>query len=290
MSNVDTYIGNEIAVYRAQVGDANSNVYVGSNAGNAYSNLQGCTNNTVLGYAAGFAMSNVSNSVFVGYNVGVNVQNTNSVISIGTSAVGAGTSNIYIGNGAGNAGSNNIVLSHGALTGTPTSNQFRVGTAPFYLLSGDLASNWLGIGQPTQKMPGVTTLDVSGGIFTSGKIGVQMTPSNSLNVNGATQSTLGLFSLTGTTPLAGNASYPIGTLLDGMVLITSRISGNTGIYINGVYAVLNAAGSIFTPVTQVSGGTTTYTITGSSGTILLSNVTSSSITVAWTVMYIPLTP
>jgi hypothetical protein len=290
MSNVDTYIGNEVSVYRVQVGDSNSNVYVGSNSGNAYSNLQGCTNNTVLGYAAGFGMSNVSNSVFLGYNVGVNVQNTNSVIAIGASAAGTGTANIYLGSSAGNAGSNNIAIGNGALAGVPTYNQLRIGNPTNYLLSGDMASNWIGVGLTTQQVAGVTNLDVSGGIFTSGKLGVQMTPSNSLNVNGATQSTLGLFSVTGTTPLAGNASYPIANLLDGLVLFTSRISDNTGIYINGMYAVLNAAGSIFSPITQVSGGASTYAITGSVGTILLTNLTSSPITVAWTVMYIPLTP
>ena len=66
LSNIDTYSGNIVSVFRADVGDSNNNVYVGSNAGNSITNLNACSNVSAFGYGAGNAISNDLNSVYGG--------------------------------------------------------------------------------------------------------------------------------------------------------------------------------------------------------------------------------
>lgn len=290
LSNVDTYIGNEVAVYRALVGDANSNVYVGSNAGNAYSNLQSSLNNTTLGYGAGFGISNVLNSTYLGYTAGSGTQNASAVIAIGAAVLGTGTSNIMIGNGTGNAGSNDIFIGHGIRETGIVNNQLRVGINSNYTLTADLSTNWVGVGGfSAPNYPLYSKLDVSGGIYTTGKIGVQMSPSNSLNVNGTTQSTGGFYSLSGAgiTLQSGNQATICGYLAGLAIFSIEDVNYPTTIYHAGMWFLQTTTGSN-TTVTDKNGGYALFGVSGSN--LYISNTTASSITVNWSVTFLPISP
>ena len=69
--NIDTISANFVSAYSLSVSDSNSNVYVGSNAGNVYSNLNGNSNNTFIGFQSGYGSSNVINNVFLGFLSGI---------------------------------------------------------------------------------------------------------------------------------------------------------------------------------------------------------------------------
>lgn len=176
ISNVDTVFANTITVFTATVGDTFGNVYVGSNAGNAFDVTKNCRNVTALGNSAGSNISNVSNSVYLGFNAGAAATSASNVIAIGANALGNGSSNIYIGSSTGAAGSNNIFIGHG-ITSTTTSNTLRVGS----LLYGDVCSGTLGVG----RVPAYN-LDVSGSSRISTQLGVGMNPDpgHALDVNG----------------------------------------------------------------------------------------------------------
>jgi hypothetical protein len=178
ISNVDNVSATSLTVFTAAVGDTFGNAYVGSNAGNAYEFRNFCCNVTALGVRAGNAISNVSNSVYLGFSAGAGAAGASSVIAIGANATGNGTSNIYIGTATGAAGVNNIFIGHGIAPGT-TSNTLRVGG----LLYGDLSSNRLGVGLTPSY-----NLDVSGNSRISSRLGIGMNPttSNALDVSGYT--------------------------------------------------------------------------------------------------------
>lgn len=257
ISNVDTVSANSLAVFTAAVGDSNSNVYVGSNAGNAYDLTKLCRNVTALGFGAGSNISNVSNSVYLGFNAGAAAATADSVIAIGANATGNGTSNIYIGTATGAAGSNNIFIGHGIAPGT-TSNTLRVGG----LLYGDLASNRLGVGMsPAYELdvsgaaristrvgigmnptvsPIAHALDVSGYTYVYGGLGINADPADytlnlngnfvaseggqtfsfSSNFDGVVQATAGYSSVRGTLAVSGGAST-IGTIKRGIIMISA---------------------------------------------------------------------
>jgi hypothetical protein len=286
MSNVDTYIGNEVRVFRDQVGDQSNNVYVGSNAGNSYSNINGCSDVTAVGALAGSTISNVSNSVYLGYSAGYASQNANAVIAIGVNAFGGGTSNIVIGNGPGsNVGDSNILIGHGITTfPTPTSNKLQIGK----LVYGDFSNKWVGIGTTNQYNPNVQ-LDVSGGLFISGKMGIQMSPSNSLNVNGATQSTSGFFSSAGTSLIPNGSSALVGTLQYGTMIFSAQDTGSLSNYYNHTVFVPDIAGGI-SPL-NVSGTSNGYiTMSNSGSNIYVNNTNTVPHTVAWSITIFPLRP
>jgi len=195
ISNVDTMSANSITVFTAAVGDSNSNVYVGSNAGNSFDLTKLCRNVTAVGFGAGNNISNVSNSVYLGFNAGTGATSASSVIAIGANATGNGTSNIYIGTGTGAVGSNNIFIGHGtAATGSnnvligngiaagSNNNLFRISS----LLYGDISNGTLGIGiTPSYN------LDVSGSGRIRTRLGIGMNPVTSpiahgLDVSGYT--------------------------------------------------------------------------------------------------------
>jgi hypothetical protein len=176
------YSGNTISVFTAAVGDAAENVYVGSNAGNAFNNIQACSSNTVLGYNAAGLISNVSNSTYLGANTGFGVSNASNVIAIGANAGGAGTSNIFVGNSTQSTGSRNILIGHGINSGG-SSNLLRIGNN----LYGNLANRWVGIGTDTSTS--INNFDVSGnakvsGILSAGAFDVSAIASTNLIVPG----------------------------------------------------------------------------------------------------------
>ena len=81
--NIDTISANFVSAYSLSVSDSNSNVYVGSNAGNVYSNLNGNSNNTFVGFQAGYGSSNVINNVFLGFLSGIGTVGSSKSVSIG---------------------------------------------------------------------------------------------------------------------------------------------------------------------------------------------------------------
>ena len=151
LSNIDKFTANTVTYQVLYIGDAFSNVYIGSNAGNPPGNVSNCNaySNTAIGVQAGNGVSNSSNSVFIGFQSGLSAMSNNSsisiglkagygisnisnsiligtsnsydlsnmsdTISIGANAGGAGTSNIYLGKstGVGMTGSGNLFLGNG---------------------------------------------------------------------------------------------------------------------------------------------------------------------------------
>jgi hypothetical protein len=195
LSNIDTVSGNSVSVFTAAVGDANSNVYVGSNAGNPYTALQSCRFVTALGYSAANAIFNVSNSVFVGYNAGAGASGASSNVIVGANATGNGTSNVRIGSSSTGTGSFNVSV--GATCATSTySNcillgpglvatqdaQLQIGTS---YLTGNLATKWLGFNTPTSLYPDSNSrVDISGNTTIKGQVGINMIPVRTVDVNG----------------------------------------------------------------------------------------------------------
>jgi hypothetical protein len=160
LTNV-SYSGNTLSASNLAVGDANQNVYVGSNAGNSYSNLQACVGNTTLGYNAGGLVSNVANGVYIGYNAGASASNASNVIAIGSNAGGNGNTNIFVGANTGSTGSNNILIGHN-ISGGSSNNLLRIGRNIY----GNLANQWVGIG--TDISTSGNNFDVSGNTRISG--------------------------------------------------------------------------------------------------------------------------
>lgn len=184
LSNIDTYSGNTVSVITAAVGDSVGNMYVGLNAGNPFSTPKACVGVTALGVNAGGAISNVSNSTYVGYNAGAGAQGTLLVpvttnIGIGVSAGGAGSSNIFLGNSTAATGTGNILIGHG-IAGGASSNLLRIGSTIY----GNLSTNWVGIGRATPYDTN-DRLDVNGNTYIFGQLGVNITPgTRTLDVNG----------------------------------------------------------------------------------------------------------
>jgi len=185
LCNVDSVFTNSVTTQDLAMGDSAGNVYVGSNAGNSFTDIRGCSNTTTLGQYAGNFVSNVTNSVYLGYRAGLSVVGANAVISIGANAFGNGSSNIYIGNSTGGTGSNNIFLGHNIAPGPGVSDRLYIGhdlSTP--IITGDLSENWIGI-NTSQKYTPLNKLDVSGYTYILGGLGINASPlTNTLNVNG----------------------------------------------------------------------------------------------------------
>jgi hypothetical protein len=186
MSNIDTYSGNTVAVRRVDVGDANSNAYVGSNAGNSLIDLRACSTVSAFGVSAGNGISNVSNSVYIGYQAGQASTGASSTIAIGSGAgaAGIGTSNIFIGTGTKSAqGSSNIFIGHG-IDLSSVSRQVRIGYSNQIPIAADLSRNWVGLAGVTSPTASNVALDVSGltvstGGFTSIQSNITVDPGTS---------------------------------------------------------------------------------------------------------------
>jgi hypothetical protein len=318
ITNVDTVSANSISVFTAAVGDANFNVYVGSNAGNAYDFLNACRNVTALGYNAGNTISNVSNSVYIGFNAGTGASTASNVIAIGANALGNGSSNIYIGSGTGAAGSNNIFIGHGIAPGT-TSNTFRVGR----LLYGDVCSGTLGVGRvPAYNLDvsgsgrissrlGVGMapdpqhgLDVSGYTYVYGGLGINADPQNftlnlngnfyaseggdtfsfSSNADGIVQASAGYNSSNGNVTVSGGATT-IGTLKRGIIMVSAVDSANSA---NNASRLLFAytTSNVTNLGSDISAGRTSITL--SSSNIRITDTSTTSQLYSYSITYFPL--
>ncbi len=219
LSNIDNYSGNTISVFTAAVGDIACNVYVGSNAGNPFNFIQSCANVTALGYGTANAISNVSNSVFLGFSAGANSTESRDIISIGyNSGIGTlGASNIFVGSGTNSVqGSGNIFLGH-AISLSNVSGQVRIGYSNQFPIAADIPKNWVGLGGYTSPVHTNDKVDVSGNLYVLGNIGLNTEPGieATLDVNGDFQSDDGeallRFRTTGSNSVLSFSNYTSGT-------------------------------------------------------------------------------
>ena len=303
LSNIDTYSGNSVSVFTAAVGDANSNVYVGKEAGNLFTNLKNCREVSAFGYGAGSNISNDSNSVYMGYYAGALNSNTSSVIGIGWEAGGGGqgVSNIFIGTGTKSTiGSSNVFLGHG-IDLSSVSNQIRIGYKNQIPIAADVSRNWVGLGGYTTPVNlTYSTIDISGNTRVQGNLGVNIDPGTrtldvngnfrardaSLNIldfsNGLTRSSAGFASIQSNISV-GVGVAPIGTIRRGIIHVSAvdqAFSGNRAAYIYFAWTASNV-----TPMSSTSNGDTNITTSGSN--IQISNA-SISTSYSYSITYFPL--
>ncbi len=325
ISNVDTVSANSLAVFTAAVGDSNSNVYVGSNAGNAYDLTKLCRNVTALGFGAASNISNVSNSVYLGFNTGAGAATASSVIAIGANATGNGTSNIYIGTATGAAGSNNILIGHGIAPGT-TSNAIQIGSllygnsstgrlgvgiSPSYNLdvSGDSRiSSRLGVGMNPVVTPVAHGLDVSGYTYVYGGLGINADPADytlnlngnffaseggdtfsfSSNADGIVEASAGYISLRGTVAGTSGSIHNIAALKKGVILVSAQDSANlTNHYVSTMIYCPDPADGSYATVMSSPAQSGDVTVSFPTSNIRLSNANTAR-SIRWSVTYFPL--
>ena len=276
MSNIDTYYGTAVTVGSVTFGDSNENIYIGSNAGSTQTGLGG-SNNIALGYQAASNLSGTLNSVFLGYNAAAGAVNVSNTVAVGANTIAlTGVSNVYVGAGTGstsgtsnvfvgasNTGTgSNMILIGTALAGGTTNNIFRLGSNYLY---GDQSNKWLGIGTPT---PSSAKLDVSG----------------------ATQSSLGFSSTSGTISAAAIGSTSnIATLRKGTILVTAQDASSASHYQSiQVFCPDPTNGASTVAMTNVvQAGQITILFQSGGANIQISNATTSR-NIGWTVTYFPL--
>lgn len=302
LSNIDVYSGNTISVFTAAIGDSNSNVYVGSNAGNAYNITRGCRNTTALGFGAANNISNDSNCVYIGFYAGSASSNSDDVISIGTNSGGNGDSNIFIGSSNGTVGNSNIFIGHG-IAPPSASEQIRIGLGSQIPIAADLSANWVGLGGPLSPVDGNNKLDISGNTRIQGQLGINILPGGrTLDVNGnfraadafgtldfsnaITRSTGGFVSIQGSIGVSNTSNTPIpnGVLKNGLVMIAVR-SGSAN-FDGRTSFVLDTATPIVSNLSSNKSATTTVNFTSNS--INISNTTGGNLTYDYSITYFPM--
>lgn len=300
LSNIDNYSGNTLSVFTAAVGDSNSNVYVGSNAGNPYTTTRACRNVTALGYGAASNISNDSNSIYIGWYAGSDGSNSQDVISIGTNSGGNGSSNIFIGTNTGTAGSSNILIGHYIDPGV-VSNQIRIGYRNQIPLAGDLSKNWVGIGGVLTPSYLYNNLDVSGNSKFVGNVGININPgTRTLDVNGnfraqdaslntldfnagVTRSTGGYISVQSNIAVAA-AATTIGTLKKGTVMVSAVNQSDSADYAARILIAYTSSNAVDIG-SNVAAGDASITLSGSN--IEITDTTNTTI-YDYSITYFPL--
>jgi hypothetical protein len=272
--NIDTISANFVSAYSLSVSDSNSNVYVGSNAGNVYSNLNGNSNNTFIGFQSGYGSSNVINNVFLGFLSGIGTVGSSKSVSLGGNSLAGGISNIYIGYGTGiTAGNSNIFI--GTNINSTTNNAIAAfsntvlikGTGTNYMISG--SNGYVGINMPYSAPLPTLPLMVNGfaqiGAPNNGMLGINITPASyHLDVSGYIHAsdgagTLlfsnGTFSCTNgmfgtnlpttppTTPFFVNGNAQIGTSGSGSLFGINMVP-SYGLDVTGTMRVNDGTGSL----------------------------------------------
>ena len=242
-SNINAYYGNNVDVLWANVGDTFGNVYVGKQAGNDPTiTSKNCSNVTAIGFSAGGGISNVQNSVYLGYYAGKGSADANTVISIGTNTLGNGVSNIFIGNKSGTlgSGSSNILIGHDISLGA-VNDKLRIGVGANILIAGDFSNKWVGIGGYTSPVYTYDKFDVSGNAYFLGNVGINIEPgTRTLDVNGNFR--------------AGDASSSILDFSNGTFKVMDTVDRVLN-FSNGTFKVTDTA----TKVLNFSNGITTST-------------------------------
>jgi microcystin-dependent protein len=293
-------------------GDVSGNLFFGNDAGQGASNTCNCTslgvntlydlqnsrNVTALGFESLFSatalsnvvaigvnvgfdgnngMQSVSNSVFVGDGIGLNLCNGSNEIVIGTNtisqAIGSSGGNILLGVGAfgsnTNLGSSNVIIGTNAGTGTVnapsncifigagtvatgnnvTGNYINIGNTIY----GNTSNKYIGIG----KVPTIE-LDVSGTIRSA--IGDIVTVS-ATTVSAATMSAATLIGNTGniTTVSATTVNATTGNIT---TVNATTVNGNGTIPIGGIILWSGATTSIPTGWALCDGTSSTPNLTG----------------------------
>jgi len=294
-TNVDTYSGNVVSVLRADISDANSNVYAGTGSGNTPATLtRNCFCNVAVGVDAGKAASNVLNSVYLGYNAGAGANSASNVIGIGANSGGNGTNNIFLGTGTKSTGSSNILIGHGINLGAQSS-RLQIGG----LVYGSFASKWVGINTPNPINNFNNVFDVSGNAHILGNLGINTDPGDrtlDLNgnfrasdafgtldfSNGVTTCTGGFASSQGTTSVTVSPTT-IGVLKKGIVLISAVDTANPSKH--AARHVLAYTTSNTNDIgSNVSGGSASITVSGSNIEI----TDPANGTYDWSITYLPL--
>ena len=217
LSNLDTITANALNVGTFGVGDSNSNVFVGSNAGLG---ARSSFNNTAVGYSAGNSMAYVSNSVYLGFGAGANVTGfvdspVTDVIAIGANTSGKGVSNIYIGSSTAAdsaiTSTGNIFIGHNIQVGD-VSHKLLIGNSSRITIAGDLSKGWVGIGGIRTPTYAYDSLDVSGYAVVTRGLGLGLADPSGYTLN-----------------VSGTAMFKDGSYT------TTINASNTGILTQGVY-------------------------------------------------------
>ena len=304
VSNIDNYSGNTISVFTAAVGDSNSNVYVGSNAGNAYNITRNVFNVTALGYGAASNISNDSNSIYIGWYAGSSGSNSANVISIGANSGGNGSRNIFIGTDTGSVGTSNILIGH-FIDLSSSSNQIRIGYSNQVPIAADISKNWVGLGGVLTPSYAFNSLDVSGNSKFAGNLGINVNPGTrtldvngnfraadtSTNIldfsNGITRSFKGFNSDSSTIVIPYSGSSVIGTLRRGIIALTAF--DTSGIYNARMIYVAELTGPTIAVLSSSVAGASPPVFEYNTSNIIVSNtvVASGNVTYAWSITYFP---
>jgi hypothetical protein len=251
LSNIDTVSANTARLFRADIADAGSNVYVGLNSGNVITTVRGSCNVIGLGYGAAANVFNVSNSVYIGTLAGANSSSNTNTIAIGCNAgrSSTGSYNIFIGQGTGSpTGDNNIFIGN-SLTSTSasyTSNQFLVGTSNVVALAADISNGVVSIGKSDTGMKSITSpgytipylnLDVAGYARIENGLAIGRDPGNViLDLNGDFRADDGYGSLYFTHDQATSNST-LTAVSSNNALLTNIFPNQCGVFlINTAYA------------------------------------------------------
>jgi hypothetical protein len=186
--NIDNVSANVVTAFSGSIGDASGNVYVGTNAGNSYSNTLGNTNVVALGVNAGTGSSNSTKSVFIGYNTGAGSLGSSNTIAIGTNKSASGSDNIYLGRDTYSAsGSSNIFIGQGVAPTGINSNTLLIGTGGYNSIAGANVMNGIFMSATTTGIP-VYLYDSNSNttvLYSCNAVGINTTtPTYTLDVNG----------------------------------------------------------------------------------------------------------
>jgi len=267
--NIDTISANFVSAYSLSVSDSNSNVYVGSNAGNVYSNLNGNSNNTFVGFQSGYGSSNVINNVFLGFLSGIGTVGSSKSVSLGGNSLAGGISNIYIGYGTGiTAGNSNIFI--GTNINSTTNNAIAAfsntvlikGTGTNYMISG--SNGYVGINMPYSAPLPTLPLMVNGfaqiGAPNNGMLGINITPASyHLDVSGYIHASDGAGTL-----LFSNGTFSCTNGMFGTNLPTTPPT--TPFFVNGNAQVGTSGGKLGINMTPTYGLDVTGTMRVNDGT------------------------
>jgi hypothetical protein len=304
VSNIDNYSGNTISVFTAAVGDSNSNVYVGSNAGNPYNITRSVFNVTALGYGAASNISNDSNSIYVGWYAGSSGSNSANVISIGANSGGNGSSNIFIGTSTGTVGTSNVLIGHFIDPGS-ISNQIRIGYRNQIPIAADLSKNWVGLGGVLSPTYAFNSFDVSGNSKLAGNVGINTDPGirtldvngnfraadTSTNVldfsNGITRSFKGFNSDSSTIVIPYSGSSVIGTLRKGIIGLS--VFDTSSSYNSRIIYVVELTGPTIAVLCSNVTGASPPVFEYTTSNIIVSNtvIAAGNVTYAWSITYFP---
>jgi hypothetical protein len=328
LSNIDNYSGNTLTVFTASVADANSNVYVGKEAGNAYNvtAIKNCSNVTALGYGAASNISNDCNSVYIGRFAGRSGVGCKDTISIGANSGGNGPSNIFVGTSTGTtgAGTSNVLIGNYIAPGS-VSYQIKIGSGTRIPIAADLCKNWVGLGGFANPVHPYDGLDVSGSTYILGNVGINTEPGvdGTLDINGTLNVDDGYgytrYRTYGTTSILTLSNYTGGRAeLDifgaaqitqgiwssrGSNLVVSNTSNvQIGTLKKGLVMISVASGTIqfdgrTSFVLDTAAGTvsnvasnksTNTTVNFTANSINISNTSGGALTYSWSITYFPL--